>query len=180
MAEFTTKFAKPYGQKPFKRFRDVPANGDLYYQNFMGGEVIVKSATNPHSLVAEAVDSVLLAEAAQLDQEVWERYCRPRLVTKQGFATFATTPYMAGRWLYELEMRTADLEEWAVFHQAAWDCAHYPPGEVEKARQDLSEDAFYEQIGGEWRYAGGTVYNVFKPDIHLVDPFSVSPSLPLF
>ncbi|MGL5934392.1 MAG: hypothetical protein ACRCZI_02095 [Cetobacterium sp.] len=165
---------------PFKtlvpRYRHVPENGDLLLETMWGARLVGKSATNMYSLVGEACDSVMLAEAAQLSRPVWERYVRPTLSTKQGYATFGSTPDSSGEWLYQLEMQAAGMDDWAVFHQAAWECPHYPPGEVEAAKRDLSEDAFYEQYGGEWRFYHGRVYKLFKADLHLVEPFPIPAS----
>lgn len=177
LAEFTQQLARMHGvKKPFQHVRDVPANGDIWFRNWVGSEVVVKSATNRQSLVAEAVHSIMMAEAAQLDEEIWNRYARVRLMNTQGYVTFASTPYQAGRWLYEIEKKALVSSQWRVFHQAAWDADHIDPLEIEQARQDLSEDAFYEQVGGEWRFHGGRVYKLVRPDVQWIEPFAVPAS----
>ncbi len=177
--DFFRRFATKQGM-PFKemvpRYRHVPENGDLLIETSWGAKIIGKSATNMYSLVGEACDSVMLCEAAQLSRAVWERYVRPTLSTREGFASFGSTPDSAGEWLYQLEMQAQGLQDWKVYTQAAWECAHYPPGEVEAARRDLSEDAFYEQYGGEWRFYAGRVYKLFRRDVHVVKPFPIPAS----
>jgi hypothetical protein len=103
-----------------------------------------------------------------------DRYVRPALATKEGYETFATTPDAAGLWLYELELQAATMpEDWGVYTMAAWDCPHFSAVEIASAKRELSEDAFYEQYGGEWRFYTGRVYKIFKPDVHLVEPFEI-------
>ena len=142
-----------------------------------GAQILGKSAANPQSLLGEALDSVLYAEAAQLTRDIRERYVRPALATKEGYETFCTTPDAAGLWLYELELQAQTMpEEWGVYTMAAWDCPHYSAVDIAAARKELSEDAFYEQFGGEWRFYTGRVYKLFKPDLHVVDPFEIPKS----
>jgi hypothetical protein len=174
--DFLLKFQAKVGRKCLSRVYEQPSSGDLYIRTTWGAEVHGKSASNPSSLVGEGLDSVSLDEAAQLQSQIWERYIRATLATKEGYATFATTPDAAGLWLYELELRAVTLPDWRVFTRAAWECPHFSTDDIAQAKRDLSEDAFYEQYGGEWRFYTGRVYKLFKPDLHLVEPFPIPES----
>ena len=50
--------------------RDSKKGGDLYIMTAWGSEIIGKSADKPQSLLGEALDWVLLSEAAQLPGEI--------------------------------------------------------------------------------------------------------------
>ena len=89
---------------------------------------------------------------------------------------FASTPDSAGLWLYELELQAAGLKDWAIYNMPAWECAHYSMEDLASAKAQLSDDAYYEQYGGEWRFYTGRVYKTFKPDVHLVEPFDIPQS----
>jgi len=165
------------GKRCLSHVAEQPATGDLTIKTTWGSVIIGKSAVKPESLLGDALDSVILAEAAQLSREVWERYIRATLATKEGYATFASSPDSAGLWLYEMEMAALAMPDlYGIYTMPAWECPHYSVDEIEAARRELSEDAFYEQYGGEWRFYTGRVYKIFRPDIHLVDPFPIPQS----
>lgn len=172
--DFLLRFQQKVGKKCISKVFEQPASGQLYIKTSWGAEILGKSAANPQSLLGEALDSVILAEAAQLSRDIWERYVRGRLTTKEGYATFASTPDAAGLWLYELELMAQTLpQEWGIFTMPAWECPHYSTDDLASAKRSLSEDAYYEQYGGEWRFYTGRVYKLFKPDLHLVEPFEI-------
>lgn len=157
--------------------RENPGAGDLYLKTAWGAEVIGKSAQKPETLVGEELDWALMAEAALHKQETWERYIRPTLSTRNGISIWPFTPDAGGLWLYELEQRArTQSRTWGVYHCAAWDCPHYDPKEIAQAKEELSEDAFYEQYGGEWRFYTGRVYKMVRPDVHVVPAFEVPTS----
>lgn len=172
--DFLLKFQQKMGKKCISKVFDSPSSGQLYIRTTWGAEILGKSAANPQSLLGDALDSALLVEAAQLPREIWERYVRPTLATKEGYATFGSTPDAAGLWLYEMELMIPTMPElYSFHHMASWDCPHYSTDDIAAAKKELSEDAFYEQYGGEWRFYTGRVYKIFKPDIHLVEPFPI-------
>lgn len=61
----------------------------------------VRSADHPQNLVGEALDGVILSEAAKHKKDTWERYIFPALSDKRGFADFVTTPE-GFNWLYDI------------------------------------------------------------------------------
>jgi hypothetical protein len=174
--DFLQLLQNKIGKKCISRVYEQPGAGDLMIKTPWGATVLGKSASNPSSLVGEACDSVIMAEASQLKHEIWERYVRATLATKEGYATFASTPDSAGLWLYELELKAATMTNWSIYTMPAWECNHYSKDDIEQARMELSEDAFYEQYGGEWRFYTGRVYKMFKADVHLVEPFPIPAS----
>lgn len=175
--DFLLKFQAKIGRKCISHCIEQPKSGDLTIRTTWNSLILGKSAANPQSLLGEALDSVLYAEAAQLNRDIRERYCRPALATKEGYETFATTPDSAGLWLYELELNAMTMPDaWAIYTMPAWECPHYSQDEIADAKRELSEDAFYEQYGGEWRFYTGRVYKIFKPDVHLVEPFDIPKS----
>ncbi|MEO0215663.1 MAG: terminase family protein [candidate division WOR-3 bacterium] len=161
------------------KIRDNPKAGELYIEMPWGSEVHGKSADNPLSLVGEENDWIILSEAAQHTVDTWFRLARPTLSSRLGRAIFPTTPDITGAWLEELETRilSGNLqgEDWEIFTCAAWDTMHFDKKEIESARKELSEEAFMEQYGGEWRFQSGRVFKGFNPSIHLVDEFKIPP-----
>lgn len=53
----------------------------------------VKSIKTPEPLgIGEALDGLILSEAAKHSKETWDRYLRATLSDRRGFADFTTTP----------------------------------------------------------------------------------------
>ena len=157
-------------------FRSNPNAGDLFLHTPWGSEVIGKSGQKPEMLVGEELDGVIMSEPALHRKVTWERYVRPTLTTRNGVSIWPYTPDASGLWLYHLELQAENLPDWALYHSAAWDCPHYDKSEIEKARAELSEDAFYEQYGAEWRFYSGRVYKHVNPSSHEVEPFDIPKS----
>ncbi|HEU4683616.1 MAG TPA: hypothetical protein VFS39_03840 [Nitrospira sp.] len=171
--EFLEGFCRLAGLPRPEPLRENPGAGDLYLKTPWNAEVIGKSAQKPETLVGEECDLIIMSEPAMHKRETWERYCRPCLTTRQGESIWPYTPDSGGLWLYELELDALTRPDWAVFTMPAWECPHYDKAEIDAARRDLSEDAFYEQYGGEWRFYTGRVYRCVQPDTHLVEPFPI-------
>lgn len=174
--EFVEVFCRMQGLPKPEGIRESPGSGDLYLKTPWGAEVIGKSAQKPETLVGEELDWVLMSEPAMHKAETWERYIRPTLSTRGGISVWPFTPDAGGLWLYELELAAMALPDWGCHHVASWDCPFYDPAEIAAAKRELSDDAFQEQYGGEWRFYTGRVYRSFQPDRQLVEPFAIPAS----
>jgi phage terminase large subunit len=153
--------------------RDSKKGGDLYLLTSWGAEVVGKSADKPQSLLGEALDWVLLSEAAQLPSEIWTRFLEPRLSTTRGYALFPTTPDAGALWLHDLYVKGLDGTKnvasytWDVFGNPV-----YPAEELEEKRAFYGEDSpiFREQYLGQWTFYHGVVYGAdFDPARNLMD-----------
>lgn len=170
LAHKVLKIPKP------EKIRNNAKSGELYI-SWQGSEVFGKSADKANtSLVGEELDWVIMSECAMHKSETWFRYVRPTLASRGGRAILPGTPDSAGIWLYDLELASVNNEEWAVFNHPAWECDHYDPKELESAKKELPEDAYYEQYGGEWRFYTGRVYKVFNVDTHCIESFNIPKS----
>src|SRR3954470_14634022 len=67
-------------------------SGDMYIEFPWGTRLEVRSATHPETLVGEGLSGAIMSEAAKHTKVTWERYIRPALADKRGWATFPTTP----------------------------------------------------------------------------------------
>ncbi len=178
LLDFLMRMNKKFGLPKPTKVRSNPKSGELYIETPWGAEVHGKSADRPLSLVGEENDWIILSEAAQHNADPWSRYPPPTLSTRRGRAIFPTTPDISGIWLYELELDAEKwIEEgdtdWEIFTQPAWECSHFDPREIASAKKELSEDAFMEQFGGEWRFHTGRVFKPFVPKIHVVEAFDI-------
>jgi hypothetical protein len=139
-----------------------------------GSWVKVKSAEKPKTLLAEELDFVLIAEAAKLKREVWERFLRGRLLVRHGEAIFPTTP--SGRnFIEELFLRGQSV------HHPSWESWQFPtsmnpyidPEEIAEAQATLTDEYFAEQYLAQFVALTGRVYKDFDRMKHVVDPFPI-------
>jgi hypothetical protein len=87
---------------PHRVLDDDTRSSRLVVQNLGGGtsEVRAKTADNPTSLLGEALDWMIVDEAAKMRAEVWESYLAPRLVDRRGWALLISTP-RGLNWFFE-------------------------------------------------------------------------------
>jgi hypothetical protein len=97
---------EPFGAKVVEKHR-APGQGDMRIRVEWGrspeGDLVstlfdVKSATNPESCQAEEVDNCLMAEAAEQDEKMWEKYLKPRVTN----LIAPTTPKLSAEWLFRM------------------------------------------------------------------------------
>lgn len=167
--------------KPINKKYD-PRTGDMWIRFPWRSEVRAKSADKPAGLLGEELDWVIMAEAAQINNDVYERYVDATLRVRKGRTIISTTPQMGSEWVwryYELgqSANTVDVES---FNWSVLENPNYPPEELEAARGlvesgVMKEETFREQFMGEWVLYTGAVFRAFKPKLHVVAPFEIPP-----
>lgn len=141
----------------------------------------VRSAQNPENLVGESLDGVIMSEAAKHTQETWERYIRPALGDKRGFADFTTTPE-GFNWLYDEWMRGQDqtfpeYDSWRF--PSYMNNIIFPGGindpEIKLLKRTMAKEAFVQEIEAdfgsfvgkifpEWDVSKHVKNHTFRPD----------------
>jgi hypothetical protein len=136
------------------RVRGVyPREHRILVTNLGGGvsELRAKSADNPVSLLGEALDFVVVDEAAHLKREVWEQALSQRLVDRKGWALLLSTP--RGRdFFYSLyrrgqKGRDPTFESW---RSPSSDNPHLDEAVIERERASLPAATFSEQYLAEF------------------------------
>lgn len=118
--------------------------GDYYLETPWGSVLEAKSMENPDSLAGEALDLIIVDEAA-LDpklEDIWTQMLQPTLMDKQGSAVFISTPrgknsfyklYLfgelgkkqrEGRATIEIDPETEasnDMRDWSSFKKTSYD-----------------------------------------------------------
>ncbi len=89
------------------RLLEVGARERRFVVRNLGGgrsEVVAKSADSPAGLLGEALDWLVVDEAARLRDDIWPGFLAPRLIDRAGWALLISTP--AGcNWFHELFRR---------------------------------------------------------------------------
>lgn len=122
-------------------------------RNMSGGvsEIRAKSADRPVSLLGEALDWLVVDEAARLSRDVWETFLSARLLDKNGWALLISTP-KGPNWFYRLyragsKGRIPSCECWSA---PSWENPHVSKELIAEERMRLTKDVFDEQFGGEF------------------------------
>lgn len=124
----------------------------------------VRSADHPENLVGEALDHVIMSEAAKHKEETWERFIRPALADKRGSADFPTTPegfnWLYDQWMYGQDSTFPDYESWRF---PSWDNdAVYPGGyedpEIQLLLRTMRPEQFLQEIAADFSSFVGKIY----------------------
>ena len=157
--------------------------GNMYIEFPWGTRVEVRSADHPENLVGDALDWVIMSEAAKHKQETWERFIRPALADKRGGADFPTTPE-GYNWLYELWMygQNGEIPEYESWRFPSWaNTAVYPGGdqdpEIKLLKKTMSPEAFLQEIGADFGSFVGKIYPEWDAGVH-VENVSFNPAWP--
>lgn len=125
----------------------------LRVRNFGGGvsELRGKSADQPANLLGAALDFAILDEAATMKGSIWESHVSARLVDREGWALFISTPRPCP-WLRKLHTRGMSgrdphYEGWSA---PSWENPFVSREIIELERGRMSEDAFAEEYLGEF------------------------------
>lgn len=126
--------------------------------------VTVKSAERPQQLLGEELDWVIMAEAAEMREDVWSRYIRMRLHTRSGLAIFATSPKGYG-WLWKrAKLGDPPNEKWHTFYGDSRDNPH----NLDVVDPDeMSEEDYNEQVRGIPSAKGGRCFSEFHRATHV-------------
>lgn len=98
--------------------------------------------------------------------KAWQEILRPTLTDLAGGATFISTPNGFNHFydLYQLELTDSDYKS---FHFTSYDNPHLPVTEIEKAKQELTEDRFAQEYMADFRKTEGLVYKEFDRSKHI-------------
>lgn len=138
--------------------------GNMFIEFPWNTRVEVRSADHPENLVGDALDWVILSEAAKHKPETWERFIRPALADKRGGADFPTTPE-GFNWVYELWMygQDVDMPDYESWRFPSWaNTAIYPEGEddpeIRLLKKTMRPEAFLQEIAADFSSFVGKIY----------------------
>lgn len=171
------------------KFLNNVESGSMRIATKWGFDVQCRSAKHPDSLVGEGLDFVLIVEAGRAHRRMFTEYVRPALSDKRGWSLMTGVPEIASdtsllHWAYN---RGQDplKRQWAGFRMPSWNNTKVFPGgrwdpEILEAEDDLTEDEFKRQYGGEFVERIGRVMSEWDDDTHLVSGLKYDPQSPLY
>jgi len=151
--------------------------GDMFIQFPWGTRVECRSAEHPEYLVGEALDHVIMSEAAKHKRETWERYVRPALADRRGSADFPTTPE-GFNWLHDLwqlgrQQKYLDKHIFESWKFPSWaNDAVYPGGrndeEILLLEETTEPEWFLQEIGADFASFVGKIFPEWDETRHVM------------
>jgi hypothetical protein len=158
------------------KFLKNEENGNMHIATNWGWDLEVRSAAHPETLVGEGLDFCLMVEAGRLTRNTFTQYIRPALSDKRGWSLMTGVPEIATEisllyWGYSRGQDSARTP-WQSFKMPSWTNTVVFPGgrddpEILEAADDLTDDEFRRQYGGEFVERVGRVMKEWDDDIHL-------------
>ena len=130
--------------------------------------IFLRSWDNVETLRGQYFNFIVLDEVAQFKNfwEGWHEVLRPALTDKKGGAMFISTP-LGFNHFYDL-YNTND-EDYKSFHFTSYDNPFIDADEINKAKEELTEDRFAQEYLADFRKQEGLVYKEFNRAHHLWD-----------
>lgn len=122
-----------------------------------GGEVWVRTASNPDDLRGEGLNFAVLDEAAYMSEEAWREAIRPALADKQGRALFISTPAGMMNWMAELWNQHEHDPAWGLHHLPSHANPYLAASELDEMRVDLGELLYRQEVLAEFVEMEGTL-----------------------
>lgn len=94
----------------------------------------------------------------------WEEVIRPTLTDTRGSAMFISTPKGFDHFYDLCSKQDPDYKS---FHFTTYDNPFIPREEIEKAKQELTEDRFAQEYLADFRKTSGLVYKEFSRERHI-------------
>ena len=140
-----------------------------------GSIIELKGAENPDALRGVKLRGLIIDEIASIRNWnwLWNEVLRPTLTDYQAPALFISTPKGFNHFydLFELGNKgTGDYKSWRF---TSYDNPYIPKEEIDAAKQELTEDTFYQEYMADFRKYTGLVYKEFQREVHVIEPFDV-------
>lgn len=137
-----------------------------------GGEslIMLRGWESIETLRGQFFDFLVLDEVAMYRHffMVWQEVLRPTLTDRTGEGLFISTPKGFNHF-FDLYNKQDDDKDYSSFHYTSYDNPHLPVEELEKARDELTEDRFAQEYMADFRKTEGLVYKEFDRDKHIFD-----------
>jgi hypothetical protein len=150
-------------------------SGEMYIEFPWRTRLEVRSADHPELLIGEGLDGVIMSEAAKHRPATWERFIRPALSDKRGWADFPTTPD-GFNWLYDLWAfgQNPEFEDYESWRFPSWDNRIVYPGgyedpEIQLQLKTTPYEWFMQEIAADFSAFVGKIYGEWDESVHVTE-----------
>ena len=180
------KLRKFFAANSKSRYNRV--QGQMRIEFDWGSWIECKSTQDPDSLLGEELDYVIYSEGSKISKYIHDTYVEQRLAMRCGTLVIPTTPDGYDEMLHPVFMRGQDksfhygnckytdsVESWQFpsIENPTYPREIYDAAKRKVEQGILSQAAFDEQYNGHFTSNSGKVYKTFRPEVHVVDPFSI-------
>lgn len=137
---------------------------DLSIEFIFGQRIHLKGADNPDSLRGVGLDELVLDEYATMKKAVWDEVLRPRVIDRNGNATFIGTPKGYDHFYDLNQMELKFPKVWKSYHFKTVDNIHISRHEIEQAKRDMDSRVFKQEFEASFETFGGQVFPSFDRD----------------
>lgn len=135
-----------------------------------GSTIWVKGSEDPDSLRGVKIDFAVFDECAFIDKWdiVW-KVMRPTLIDSRASCWFVSTPNGFNHFKDLSEINSPD---YSYHHYTSYENPFIDKAEIDATKAEYlsqgQEDAYYQEIMGEFRKMSGLVYKNFNREVHMV------------
>ena len=141
------------------QIKNIDENGNLLPSTSI---IHLKGVDNIESARGNKIDYLIVDEVASMRNwsYMWNKVLRPTLTDTKGQALFISTP-VGFNHFYEMFNRSGNDTDYESFRFTSYDNPFLPVEELEKAKLELSDDAFKQEYLAEFVSVSGQVYKEF-------------------
>src|SRR3990167_2745653 len=143
---------------------------EIKVRTLRGGEslIVLRGWESIETLRGQAFDFIIIDEVAMMRdfQLQWQEVIRPTLTYTKGEVMFISTPRGFNHF-YDLFNQESKDEDFKSFHFTSYDNPHLPKDELQKAKQELTEDRFAQEYLADFRKTEGLVFKEFNREKHI-------------
>ena len=152
-------FGEPNESRLEIQIKNIDSNGKLLPSTSI---IHLKGVDNIESARGNKIDYLIVDEVASMRNwnYMWNKVLRPTLTDTKGQALFISTP-VGFNHFYELFNKAGNDPDYASFRFTSFDNPYLPKEELEKAKLELSDDAFKQEYLAEFVSVSGQVYKEF-------------------
>ena len=143
---------------------------EIKVRTLQGGEslIILRGWESIETLRGQAFDFIVIDEVAMMRdfQLQWQEVIRPTLTDTKGEVMFISTPKGFNHF-YDLFNQESKDEDFKSFHFTSYDNPYLLKDELQKAKQELTEDRFAQEYLADFRKTEGLVFKEFNREKHI-------------
>jgi PBSX family phage terminase large subunit len=133
-----------------------------------GSKISLRGWEAVETLRGQNFDLIVIDEIAMRRSfnEQWQEVIRPTLTDTEGEALFISTPKGFNHF-YELFNKEGQDRDYKSFHFTSYDNPHIPSEEIDKAKEEVTDDRFHQEYMADFRKSEGLVYKEFIRSVHV-------------
>ena len=160
-------------------------SGEMFIEFPWQTRLECRSADHPENLVGEALDGIVMSEAAKQKKDTWERFLQPALSDRRGFADFVSTPE-GFNWFYDewAKGQNPDFPDHESWRFPSWENRIVYPGgrfdpEILRLEANTTPEWFLQEIAADFASFVGKIFPEWDETKH-VQTVKFNPDWPNF